>query len=166
MDKIILDACCGGRTFWFNKNAPGVIYQDVRTVEPLIVGKNKDARKFECKPDLISDFREMKEHLDSTFKLVVFDPPHLRTLGAKSFMAIKYGVLNKQTWKRDLADGFKEVFRVLMDDGILIFKWNEYEIRLSEILDLAPYHPLIGLPSGKMQKTHWVTFMKNEAYKR
>ncbi|GAG16600.1 unnamed protein product, partial [marine sediment metagenome] len=26
MDKKILDVCCGGRTFWFNKKHPDTVY--------------------------------------------------------------------------------------------------------------------------------------------
>ena len=32
-DKFILDVCCGGKAFWFNKNHPNTIYQDIRTEE-------------------------------------------------------------------------------------------------------------------------------------
>ena len=29
-DKFILDACCGGRCFWFNKEHPNTLYVDIR----------------------------------------------------------------------------------------------------------------------------------------
>ena len=157
--QFILDACCGGKMFWFNKSHPNVLFQDIRTVEPIIVGKGKNARKFECDPDVVVDFRNMP-HADETFRLVVFDPPHFTSLGQASYMAKKYGVLNKSTWKEDLTAGFKECFRVLEPYGILIFKWNEHDIRLSEALQCSPIKPLFGHPSGKMMKTHWVCFMK------
>ena len=96
---------------------------------------------------------------DQTFKLVVFDPPHL-FLGENSYMAQSYGRLDKQTWKEDLSKGFSECFRVLKDEGILIFKWYECDVPLKEVLKLTPYKPLFGHPSGKAQKTHWVCFMK------
>jgi hypothetical protein len=156
---LILDACCGGKIFWFNKEDPNVLFQDRRTVEKISVGLGKNARDFECSPDVIADFRNMP-YDDETFKLVVFDPPHFTSLGEKSYMGIKYGILNKETWKEDIKSGFEECFRVLQHQGILIFKWNEHDIRLSEILKLSPYRPLFGHPSGKMMKTHWVTFMK------
>ena len=53
-----------------------------------------------------------------------------------------------------------ECFRVLKDEGILIFKWNECDVPLKEVLKLTTYKPLFGHPSGKAQKTHWVCFMK------
>lgn len=158
--KTVLDACCGGKMFWFDKSDPLVLFQDRRNVKPMTVGKGKNAREYSCSPDIIADFRNMP-YPDNHFRLVVFDPPHFTSLGEKSYMAIKYGKLNKETWKEDITNGFKECFRVLQEGGILIFKWNEHDIRLSEILKLTPHRPLFGHPSGKAQKTHWVCFMKS-----
>lgn len=159
MQKKILDVCCGGRMFWFDKKHPDVLYVDRRTVKPMMVGLGKNARMFSCEPDKIMDFRRL-DLPDESFSLVVFDPPHLATLGRKSYMAQKYGVLDPKTWEQDLQKGFSECFRVLKDGGFLIFKWNEVEIPLSKILKLTPQKPLFGHPSGKTQKTHWVCFMK------
>lgn len=33
MEKVVLDACCGGRMMWFDKKNPGVLYVDVRRGE-------------------------------------------------------------------------------------------------------------------------------------
>ena len=160
MKKIILDACCGGRMFWFNKKHPNALYIDRRVIPPEMVGKGKNARIFSVLPDIVMDFRNLKIK-DSSYSLVVFDPPHIsRTSGKKSYMARKYGTLEKETWESDLKQGFKECFRVLKNNGILIFKWCEVDIRLKEILKLTPYPPLFGHPSGKASKTHWVTFIK------
>lgn len=158
-EKTILDACCGGKMFWFDKSDPDVLFQDCRKTDPVVVGKGKNARTFSCSPDIIADFRKMP-YPDNKFKLVVFDPPHFTSLGEKSYMAVKYGKLNKETWKEDIKNGFAECFRVLRPGGFLIFKWNEHDIRLSEILKLTSYRPLFGHPSGKKQLTHWVCFMK------
>ncbi|MBC8438102.1 MAG: SAM-dependent methyltransferase [Deltaproteobacteria bacterium] len=158
MKKKILDPCCGGRMFWFDKENPHVLFADRRIMEPTTIGNGKDGRVRKCLPDKVMDFRKM-DISDKTFKLVVFDPPHL-FLGEKSYMAAVYGRLDKQTWKDDLKQGFSECFRVLEDDGILIFKWNETDVPLKEVLALTEYKPLFGHPSGKAQKTHWVTFMK------
>ena len=155
--KTILDACCGGRQFWFDKKNPNVLFADKRIMEPKIVGSGKDARVRKCLPDKVMDFREM-DIADKTFKMVVFDPPHL-FLGENSFMAQSYGRLEKDTWKEDLRRGFSECFRVLKDDGVLIFKWNECDIPLKEVLKLTPYQPLFGHPSGKRSNTHWITFI-------
>jgi len=159
MEKIILDACCGGRQFWFDKNNKSVLYADCRVMQPKIVGSGKDARIRKCLPEKVMDFRNM-DIGDNTFLLVVFDPPHL-FLGENSFLAQSYGRLDKKTWKEDIKKGFLECFRVLKENGILVFKWNECDIPLKEILKLTEYKPLFGHPSGKAQKTHWVCFMKN-----
>lgn len=156
--KNILDVCCGGKMFWFNKKHPNAIFVDQRMVKPMIVGKGRNARKFSCDPDIVMDFRSLKFPKNS-FNLVVFDPPHYTKAGKDSYMRQKYGIL-EATWKEDLKKGFEECFRVLKPHGILIFKWSEYSIPLKEILKLTPIEPLFGNKSGKAQKTHWVTFMK------
>ena len=162
--KKILDACCGGRMFWFDRNNPDALFADNRIMQPEIVGNGKHGRIRKCLPDKIMDFRKM-DLPDNSFKLVVFDPPHL-FLGDKSYMKKTYGALDKKTWKDDLREGFAECFRVLQDDGVLIFKWNECDIPIKEILKLAPYNPLFGNQSGKASKTHWVCFMKSETQKK
>lgn len=161
MDKLILDACCGGRQFWFDKEHQEVLYADIRVMKPTIVGNGKDARIRKCLPDDVIDFRNMESLNSDIFALVVFDPPHL-FLGENSFMSMSYGSLNKKTWREDIQQGFNECFRVLRDQGILIFKWNECDVPLKEILSLSPYKALFGHPSGKAQKTHWVAFMKTD----
>ena len=157
----ILDACCGGRMFWFDKKNPDVLFVDRRVVEPVSVGNGRNARTFSCLPDKVMDFRHL-DLPDESFSLVVFDPPHFVRAGEKSYMAQKYGVLDPQTWRDDIRAGFTECFRVLKTNGVLIFKWNEYQIPLSEVLQLSPVSPLFGHPSGKRQKTHWICFMKLE----
>jgi hypothetical protein len=77
-------------------------------------------------------------------------------------MRKKYGVLDKETWQDDLTKGFSECFRVLKDEGTLIFKWNEVSIPLKDILTLTPYKPVLGHPSGKRMGTHWVLFIKGD----
>lgn len=101
----VLDACCGGRMFWFDRKA----------------------RHFE-----------------------------------QGWIGLKYGTL-KGDWREELRRGFAECFRVLRPDGVLIFKWCEDEIPVSQILALTPERPLFGHRSGKQQKTHWVAFMKHNA---
>ena len=154
----ILDACCGPRGFWFDKENPNVLFADCRVMPHKITGTGKDARVRSVVPDRVHDFRCM-DYPDETFKMVVFDPPHL-FVGENSYMATIYGALNKETWRDDLTRGFSECFRVLKTGGFLIFKWNESDVPLREILSLTPHKPMFGHPSGKAQATHWVCFMK------
>lgn len=86
--KKILDACCGSRMFYFDKENPEVLYADQRELETTLC----DGRTLLIKPDELLDFRHMP-YPDNTFKVVVFDPPHLKYAGACSWMAQKYGVL-------------------------------------------------------------------------
>jgi hypothetical protein len=155
-DKIILDPCCGSRMFWFDRNNPLVMYGDIRNESAVLC----DGRVLEVKPDLIMDFTQMPFD-DNTFKLVVFDPPHLRQLGSKSWMAKKYGVL-KSTWQDDLKAGFNECMRVLEPEGILIFKWNENQVTVNEVLKAIEAKPLFGHTTGSQGKTIWMTFMKKK----
>lgn len=157
-NKKILDACCGGRTFWFQKEHKETLFIDIRQPETFTTGIGINKRTRHIKPEVIMDFRSM-DLPSNHFSLVVFDPPHLLSVGDNSYTAKMYGKLNKN-WKDDLTKGFLECFRVLKPDGILIFKWCEYDIPLKDILKLTPVKPLFGHKSGKQQKTHWITFMK------
>jgi len=156
-EKLILDACCGGRMFWFDKQNPNVLFQDIRQGEKGIVCPIRPS--FEVKPDVIGDFRSMSYH-DKSFKMVVFDPPHLLSGGKTGWQVQKYGLMNKQTWKEDLSYGFKECWRVLEDYGVLVFKWNEESIPIQKVLELFPEQPLFGHPTAKSGKTKWCVFMK------
>lgn len=153
-DKKILDACCGSRMFWFNKNNPDVLFADIRNENHVLC----DGRELEIRPDVEIDFRKMP-FKDNSFKMVVFDPPHLVNLGQGSWMGKKYGILSKN-WEADLKLGFNECLRVLEPYGTLIFKWNENQIKVSEILKCFEHQPLIGHKSGKSANTHWICFMK------
>ena len=149
----ILDACCGSKMFWFDKDNPDVVFADNRELDTTLC----DGRKLIIKPDVKMDFRNMPFE-DNTFKMVVFDPPHLIKAGEKSWLGQKYGILPKE-WKPYLKDGFNECMRVLKPDGVLVFKWNEEQIRTSEILENVDYKPLFG---DKRAKTHWIVFMKQK----
>jgi hypothetical protein len=59
-----------------------------------------------------------------------------------------------------LSQGFAECFRVLKPLGILIFKWNEHNVPVSQILALTTEKPLFGNRCGKSSKTHWIVFLK------
>jgi len=158
-EKNILDVCCGCRMFWFDKKQSNALFVDIRGPETFTTGLGIHKRTRHISPDKIMDFRKL-DLPDNSFSLVVFDPPHLSKLGDKSFTAKIYGKLNAITWQDDLRKGFMECFRVLKPNGVLVFKWCEFEIPLSEILKLTTEKPLFGHKSGKQQKTHWLCFMK------
>lgn len=157
--KPILDACCGGKMFYFDKSDSRVLFQDIRKIKTKLC----DERIFEVNPDVVCDFTNMP-YEDETFSMVVFDPPHLKYTGSKKelkgYQMIKYGALYSD-WRDMLSKGFKECFRVLKSGGFLIFKWNETDIKVSEVLRLTNEKPVFGHKSGKRSNTHWICFMKN-----
>ena len=149
--KRVLDACCGSRMFYFDKQNPDVIYADNRELETTLC----DGRTLLIKPDVQMDFRDMP-YKDNTFKVVVFDPPHLIHAGTGSWLANKYGILPLD-WPKYLRAGFNECMRVLEPNGLLIFKWNEDQIGLNEVLKVFERKPLLGDQRGK---TRWLVFIK------
>ena len=155
--KLILDPASSMRSFYFDKKDKRVLFGDIRIKETHLL---TNGQTIHIEPDEVMDFRAIP-YPDETFKVVVFDPPHMLNLSEKSWMRKKYGVLDRETWQDDLTKGFAECFRVLKDEGTLIFKWNEVSIPLKEILTLTPpYKPVLGHPSGKRMGTHWVLFIK------
>ena len=155
MNKLILDPASGSRMFYFDKGDDRVLFGDIRNERHIL----SDGRKLVVEPDAFTDFRDLP-FADKQFKLVVFDPPHMTSLGKNSWMAKKYGRL-EETWEDDLRDGLSECWRVLDDFGTMIFKWNEYDIPVSKILSLFDEKPVMGHRSGKLSKTHWIVYFKS-----
>lgn len=145
---------------WFDKHDARCLFADCR--EGVLDGKayKKNVGMKIVKPDQKHDFRDMP-YQDNSFHHVVFDPPHVRNLSMKSVTGFSYGSLDKETWQDDLRLGFAECFRVLKPNGTLIFKWNEVDIPLREVLALTPQKPLYGHRSGKKANTHWVAFVSH-----
>ena len=139
-NKKILDACCGSRMFWFNKENKDTVYMDNRVEETTLC----DGRRLIVKPD-------------ETFHLVIFDPPHLLRAGEESYLKLKYGRLG-ENWKEDIKKGLEECWRVLKRNGTMIFKWNEEQIALPQVKKLLPCEPIIGQRRGK---TIWLVFFKH-----
>ena len=155
----VLDPASGSRMFYFDKADQRVLFGDIRSEQHVLC----DGRALDVNPDALMDFRDLPFE-DSTFSVVIFDPPHLVRAGPQSWQAAKYGRLDRDTWRDDLRAGFAECFRVLRPEGVLIFKWNEVQIPVSQILALTDQKPLVGHRVGKQQKTHWVTFIKETTH--
>lgn len=160
IDKKILDMTCGSRTIWFNKNHPNAIYTDRRTEDiEIAFGKaHTSIRTLHVNPDILCDFTCLP-FKDDTFSLVVFDPPHLIRAKETAWLVKKYGKLDSN-WTQMLRDGFNEGMRVLKPDGVLIFKWSEYDIAADDVWKAIGQKPLFGHHSGKKSKTFWGCFMK------
>lgn len=152
---LVLDPASGSRMFYFDKSDDRVLFGDIRSEEHILC----DGRALSIAPDMEMDFRALP-FPDASFRVVVFDPPHLVRVGKNAWMGKKYGRLDADTWEEDLRAGFEECFRVLAEHGVLIFKWNETQIPVSKVLALTSARPLVGHRSGKTARTHWVTFIK------
>lgn len=161
----VLDPCCGSRMMWLDKQDPRAIFGDRRretiTVTDNSRGNASGTRTLRIEPDVLLDFRALPYPANS-FRLVAFDPPHLVQAGPRSWLAAKYGKLS-QDWRKDLRQGFAECFRVLEPGGVLVFKWNETQVKLSEVLSTTEEKPLFGQVSGRNGLTHWLVFMKAPA---
>ena len=73
--KKILDACCGSRMFWFDRDNPDVIFADNREVETTLC----DGRSLLIKPDVKMDFQNMP-YPDNSFKAVSYTHLTLPTI--------------------------------------------------------------------------------------
>ena len=156
MEKMILDPCCGGRMFWFDKENPHVLFCDNREFSENLC----DGRMFEVKPDMLADVTQLP-FPDESFWHVIFDPPHVLHAGEKSWMAKKYGRLPKE-WKAFIRAGFDECWRVLKTNGTLVFKWNEESVTAGNIIKAIGREPLYGQKERKSGRTHWLCFVKTE----
>jgi hypothetical protein len=146
--------------FWFDKSDQRCLFVDKRRESHILPDSSSKggSRSLVIEPDMLVDFTDMP-FPDESFPLVVFDPPHLVKNGKSGWLAKKYGKLEGD-WRGDLCKGFAECFRVLKTEGTLVFKWNETDIPVSEVLKLTNERPLIGNRCGKNGKTHWLIFIK------
>lgn len=153
---------------WFNKHHPNTLYIDNRTEMKGFIDNGQNR---EIKPDMIMDFTKL-DFPDKSFKLIVMDPPHLKAKeGAscitKCRLVATYGYLKAETWQGDIKKGLSECWRCLEDYGILIFKWNDHDIRLKHLIPLFPSEPLFAQKTStkyykekERSTTHWFCFMK------
>lgn len=140
--------------FWFNPDNPLAVFVDKRNEHHTLC----DGRALSITPSVVADFTALP-FPDESFHLIVFDPPHMDSLGENSWMAKKYGRLFGD-WETEIRGGFEECWRVLAVNGTLIFKWNSTDVPLAQVLALAPAVPLFGHTTGRQSKTHWMTFFK------
>lgn len=143
----ILDATCGFREIWFEKDNALTVYIDI---------------KKEVKPDIVADFKNLP-FPEQTFNLVLFDPPHT-SAGIKTVFAKKYGSIRMHKIISELYQTSRELFRVLKINGFLIFKWNTHHRKLDRILQYFPQKPLFGQKTAFRTKhassTYWCLFLK------
>jgi len=162
----ILDATCGFKGIWYQKNHPFVTFMDKR--KENIDGKTKNykfknRRRVKINPDIVSTWKDAP-FPDNYFDMIIFDPPHLiKNNGSKlSQMQKQYGYLNKDTWKQDIKEGVEKLFKILKPEGVFILKWCENNARVEEVIKLMPYPPLFGSNTKSKGYTanYWILFLK------
>jgi len=163
----ILDATCGFRGIWYQKNHPLVTFMDRRKgkVEFENSSTLSRYRSYKINPEVVSEWKDAP-FPDNHFDMIVFDPPHMiKKEGTKECNMMKpYGYLNEKTWRQDLQQGIKKLFDILKPNGVFILKWCENSVRVEEILKLCPYTPLFGSNTKSKGKTQnfWILFLKHD----
>lgn len=156
-NKEILDACCGGRHFWFDKEDEDALFIDKR-IEPK--GSIKLQPNWSVNPDLQGDYTDLKFD-DESFSLIVFDPPH-KVRPDRGIITKKYGSLG-DNWKEDISKAFPELWRVLKVNGTLVFKWCDLDISIREITDLFDVKPRFGTVTKKgVNNTYFLVYFKSK----
>lgn len=159
---MILDMTAGLQEMWFTKWDKETIYLDKRKKLPdgmLNPKYNNQPLKITLQGD-----NSKLPFKDNIFDLVLFDPPH--NIGKwKGFYTDLYSILEPGKWQKHLYLSTREALRVLKYNGFLIFKWNNRDRSLQNILTLFPWDPLFGTNvSGKggnsRSRTYFVVFQK------
>ena len=152
----ILSACCGQRSYWFNKQQKDTTFIDIRP---------------EVKPDVVMDCTKTVFE-DKTFDLIEFDPPHeSHTKAAKGVFVEKYGAFTAAEIRNLVAAAFKEFHRILKDEGFVIFKWNTHCQQLKTILPLIDgFEFLFGQKTAFRTKhassTYWFCLKKGVKFEK
>ncbi len=148
--------------FWFDRKDERAIYVDRRVESHVLpdISSTGGSRTLVIYPDIQANFTSLP-FKSNHFSIVVFDPPHFDKVGPRSWLGKKYGKLSGD-WPDMIRRGFSECFRVLAPNGTLIFKWCEYQIPLSKVVELSPIAPLFGNKKASQSKTHWLSFLKTE----
>ena len=172
---MILDATAGNRTMWQVKDISHIIYVDME-------------RKLKNKPTLFADNTNLP-FPNKTFDTIFYDPPHNWGGGDepnpiypseikkwaekhKPFAFTYYGWDKYKTRVQLIRHVYmaqKEFYRVLKDDGILLFKWNEMRIPLDRILGAFDrWVQIMDLRvndithTASQHQTFWVLFVKEK----
>lgn len=145
----ILDLTAGHKSMWFDTAPDLVTYCD-------LVPKSSEVIKI--------NWAEKLPFEDSTFNLVVFDPPHLtKSYASTGIIAKRYGCLF-DSWESDLQNAFEESHRILVPGGLVIFKWATRQLSIHRIFPLVTpkLRPLFGHTTVQTKRgsTLWFVFYK------
>lgn len=189
----ILDLTAGNRSMWKDKDNPQVLFTDIEPeleIKPDMVVDFRNTpfqdkqfnliffdpphgwRSKRSKTICSHGFKNCKERDDFISKhghSILGCPPGRSAPGYYGWdkFATKYELL------RAIYLASEEIHRILADDGVLMFKWNECEIPLSSVLQyMNDFKTVIKLqlssninPMGSA-KTYWLLMMKKEKQER
>lgn len=167
----ILDATCGFKGIWYQKNHPFVTFMDKRKgfASSTLHTKIKNKRRYTINPDVVSDWVHAP-FPNNYFDMIVFDSPHFVIDKNKKDSNITkyYGRLNKSSYKKEISEGVNKLFKILKPEGVFIFKWCENTVDIDEVLKLFPYKPLFGSNTKSKGKTanYWILFIKHNMNRR
>ncbi|EOT5212046.1 hypothetical protein ACND50_005072 [Escherichia coli] len=111
-------------------------------------------------------YQEYKKHQEQLEKLSIeLDAAKQRIAeleGNRTALAVENELARKavQAFCDVVGDNTEVIAEVVGRDGVLIFKWNETQISVRQILALTDVKPIISQRTGKNDKTHWIIFMK------
>jgi hypothetical protein len=159
----VLDACCGSRMFWFDRQHQDAVYLDKRQESHTLTDRSSagGARELVISRTWWATSPTCPSMTDRSRSSCSILPTSLATERRDGWP--RNTDRSGGNWRDDIRAGFSECFRVLRPDGTFIFKWNEHSITVSEVLSLTPHKPLFGNRCGKTAKSHWIVFMKDRA---
>jgi len=83
-------------------------------------------------------------------------------------MSERYGLFSAWEIRRLVFEGFLEFARVLKEDGLVLFKWNDHDVKLSDIIwyTLGSFVPLFGQRTSSRSRhasmTTWTCLIKRK----
>jgi len=104
--------------------------------------------------------RALGEQLEAVKAELEVERVRLAACGVVAMSDTPESAKKARDMREDIRQGFAECFRVLAPDGVLVFKWNETQVKVSEVLALTDENPIFGQVSGRGHMTHWLVFMK------
>jgi len=165
---MILDACCGGKSMYHSLNnqftQDEIVYIDIR--KGTFTCPYKGTIAAVIKPTILADCKHLPFR-DNTFRLIIFDPPHLSTLW-KSDLEARYGSIDVANFRLMLRAVNEEFYRVLKIQGILLTKTLDRQRRSSYMRPfLSNFKCLLdidyrskGKENTSQNTTHWHVFIK------
>jgi len=161
LNKLVLDPCCGSRMFYFDKKDSRVLFGDIREGSFSFVDSRGSCHSFDVSPDYLGSVTKLP-FSDGSFKMVVFDPPHL-VCSSSSRIGRAYGSLPLD-WKSFFRDSFAECWRVLDPSfGVLIFKWADDRFSCNDVLSCTDLKPLFGSKVKRRSNLFWLVFVKSSS---